>query len=144
MAARHASFAPTPRRRRSFPSGQFGTRASGGKDHASPRYIFTRLQEVTRLIFPAADDPLLDVRMEDGEPSEPEHYVPIVPMVRAADVASAAPRSHFPSPDIVACPAGYNYPNPAPPPLHAPEGSYKWRKWYWDGLVNVGTPAQSH
>lgn len=35
-----------------FPSGQFGTRHEGGKDYASPRYIFTRLSHLTRLIFP--------------------------------------------------------------------------------------------
>ena len=30
------------------PSGQFGTRIHGGKDAASPRYIFTRLHAVAR------------------------------------------------------------------------------------------------
>ena len=46
--------------------GQFGTRLLGGKDHASARYVFTRLQKITRLIFPAADDPVLDY-LEDEE-----------------------------------------------------------------------------
>ena len=31
-----------------FPSGQFGTRRMGGKDHASSRYIFTRLEKIAR------------------------------------------------------------------------------------------------
>lgn len=35
-----------------FPSGQFGTRHEGGKDFASPRYIFTRLSGLTRFLFP--------------------------------------------------------------------------------------------
>merc|ERR1719191_1826654 len=35
-----------------MPSGQFGTRGQGGKDHAAARYIFTRLSPVTRCIFP--------------------------------------------------------------------------------------------
>jgi DNA topoisomerase-2 len=35
-----------------FPSGQFGTRHEGGKDFASPRYIFTRLSKMTRFLFP--------------------------------------------------------------------------------------------
>jgi DNA topoisomerase-2 len=34
------------------PNGQFGSRNSGGKDHASARYIFTELSKVTRCIFP--------------------------------------------------------------------------------------------
>ena len=42
-----------------YPSGQFGTRLMGGKDAASPRYIFTKLPQLTRLIFHPDDDPLL-------------------------------------------------------------------------------------
>ena len=30
------------------PSGQFGTRMAGGKDHAAPRYIFTRTGAIPR------------------------------------------------------------------------------------------------
>jgi DNA topoisomerase-2 len=63
------------------PSGQFGTRLMGGKDAASPRYIFTRLAEKTRDIFDARDDPLLSYISEDGQNVEPVHYLPIVPMV---------------------------------------------------------------
>ena len=39
-----------------FPSGQFGTRHEGGKDFASPRYIFTRLSGLTRFLFPQVRD----------------------------------------------------------------------------------------
>jgi DNA topoisomerase-2 len=35
-----------------MPNGQFGSRNMGGKDHASARYIFTKLNRVTRYIFP--------------------------------------------------------------------------------------------
>ena len=42
-----------------FPSGQFGTRIQGGDDAASERYIFTRLEKITRSIFPAVDDNIL-------------------------------------------------------------------------------------
>jgi DNA topoisomerase-2 len=38
------------------PSGQFGTRLMGGNDAASPRYIFTYLSPLARLLFPEADD----------------------------------------------------------------------------------------
>ncbi|KAK3155000.1 hypothetical protein QOZ80_2BG0197570 [Eleusine coracana subsp. coracana] len=64
-----------------FPSGQFGTRNTGGKDAASARYIFTRLSHVTRTIFPKDDDLLLNYLNEDGQKIEPTWYVPIIPMV---------------------------------------------------------------
>ena len=63
------------------PSGQFGTRLQGGKDHASPRYIFTRLAPICRAIFPEADDALLDYINEDGQVIEPDYYLPILPLV---------------------------------------------------------------
>ncbi|KAF4321418.1 hypothetical protein BBO99_00001229 [Phytophthora kernoviae] len=64
-----------------YPSGQFGTRLQGGKDAASPRYIFTLLQKYTRLLFPEEDDALLRYADDDGFPVEPVHYVPIIPML---------------------------------------------------------------
>ena len=42
-----------------LPIGQFGTRARGGKDAASARYINTSLNPITRTIFIADDDYLL-------------------------------------------------------------------------------------
>lgn len=63
------------------PNGQFGTRLMGGKDHSSPRYIFTNLEKVTRLIYPKEDDPLLNYLNDDGLDIEPEYFVPIIPMI---------------------------------------------------------------
>jgi len=63
------------------PSGQFGTRLQGGKDSASERYIFTRLNKITRCIFPEQDDAILKYLKDDGYPVEPLFYVPIIPMV---------------------------------------------------------------
>ena len=63
------------------PSGQFGTRLMGGKDAASPRYIFTRLAEKTRIIFDQRDDAILNYVAEDGQNVEPVYYLPIIPMV---------------------------------------------------------------
>ncbi|KAH7527912.1 hypothetical protein FEM48_Zijuj05G0016600 [Ziziphus jujuba var. spinosa] len=63
------------------PNGQFGTRNLGGKDHASARYIFTRLSPITRFLFPKDDDKLLDYLNEDGQTIEPTWYVPIIPTV---------------------------------------------------------------
>ena len=62
------------------PAGQFGTRVQGGKDAASPRYIFTHLEDITRLIYNESDFPLLKYLDDDGKPIEPEWYIPIIPM----------------------------------------------------------------
>ena len=62
-------------------NGQFGTRLQGGKDAASPRYIFTELGELTRTIFDPADDALLRYLDDDGFPIEPMYYAPILPMI---------------------------------------------------------------
>lgn len=64
-----------------LPIGQFGTRLMGGKDSASPRYIFTRLSPLARAIFHPNDDPLLKYLTEDNQKIEPEWYAPIIPMV---------------------------------------------------------------
>lgn len=63
------------------PRGQFGTRLSGGKDSASPRYIFTKMSPLTRLIFHPQDDPLLKHEYDDNQKIEPVWYIPIIPMV---------------------------------------------------------------
>jgi len=63
------------------PSGQFGTRRMGGKDSASPRYIFTKLEKITRTIFHPDDDALLTYLNDDGQSIEPEFYVPVIPML---------------------------------------------------------------
>ncbi|CAL5330796.1 unnamed protein product [Camellia sinensis] len=63
------------------PNGQFGTRHQGGKDHASARYIYTRLSPITRFMFPKDDDILLDYLNEDGQSIEPVWYMPVIPLV---------------------------------------------------------------
>ncbi|RIB16059.1 DNA topoisomerase II [Gigaspora rosea] len=63
------------------PRGTFGTRAQGGKDAASARYINTALQPITRLIFHKSDDNLLKYLNDDGQMIEPVWYCPIIPMV---------------------------------------------------------------
>lgn len=63
------------------PRGQFGTRLTGGKDSASPRYIFTKLSPLTRTIFHPHDDALLKHEYDDNKRIEPVWYIPIIPMV---------------------------------------------------------------
>jgi DNA gyrase/topoisomerase IV subunit B len=57
------------------------SRLMGGKDHASPRYIFTHLNPIVRLLFREEDDPILNYLDDDGIPVEPEYYIPILPMI---------------------------------------------------------------
>ncbi|XP_018314763.1 DNA topoisomerase 2 isoform X2 [Mycetomoellerius zeteki] len=63
------------------PIGQFGTRLSGGKDSASPRYIFTMLSPLARYIFHKHDDFLLKHEYDDNQRIEPVYYIPVIPMV---------------------------------------------------------------
>lgn len=58
-----------------IPSGQFGSRLEGGKDHASVRYISTRLAPETKKLFDSRDDPILT-----GSP-EPDFFVPVLPLI---------------------------------------------------------------
>ena len=63
------------------PEGQFGSRTHNGKDAASPRYIFTRVDKIMHNIFPKDDNNLLDYINDDGDIVEPEFYIPIIPMI---------------------------------------------------------------
>ena len=62
-----------------FNDGQFGSRLELGKDAASGRYIFTKLDMLTRYIFRKEDDDFLPDRVDDGDIVEKEHYIPIIP-----------------------------------------------------------------
>lgn len=63
------------------PKGQMGSRISGGQDASSPRYIYTLLSKLTKLIFKEEDNMILNYLDEDGLSIEPEYYIPIIPMV---------------------------------------------------------------
>lgn len=81
------------------PSGQFGTRRMGGKDAASARYIFTKLEAITRTIFHPDDDQLLHYLKDDGNSIEPQYYVPVIPMllVNGADGIGSGWSSNVPN-----------------------------------------------
>ena len=64
-----------------FRGGQFGCRNHLGEDAASGRYIFTKFDIFTQLIFKVEDDPLLTYLLEEDQSIEPEYYVPIIPMI---------------------------------------------------------------
>ncbi|CAI5759186.1 unnamed protein product [Candida verbasci] len=63
------------------PNGAFGSRATGGKDAAAPRYIFTELNEITRKIFNPLDDPIYNYVQDDEQTVEPVYYLPVIPML---------------------------------------------------------------
>jgi len=64
-----------------YRDGQFGSRIAGGKDAANARYIFTKCDVMTRLLFRQEDDVLLTHIMDDGDKVEPVFFVPILPMI---------------------------------------------------------------
>lgn len=64
-----------------YRDGQFGSRLSGGKDAANARYIHTKLDALTRLLFRQEDDVLLERVVDDGDIVEPKFYVPILPTI---------------------------------------------------------------
>jgi len=64
-----------------FPDGNFGSRLLSGKDAASPRYIFTKLSELTQNIFNKLDSDLLKYLDDDGVKIEPEWFLPVIPMI---------------------------------------------------------------
>ena len=64
-----------------YGDGNFGSRYQVGKDAASPRYIYTRLSDITPILFNSDDTPLLDFINDDGMQIEPEWYLPIIPTV---------------------------------------------------------------
>ncbi len=63
------------------PNGQFGTRIQGGEDASSPRYIYTCLSKLTRLLFKEQDNNILNYLNDDGIDIEPDYYLPIIPLI---------------------------------------------------------------
>lgn len=64
-----------------YRDGMFGSRSCLGDDAASARYIFTKMDMLTEYIFREEDEPLLQLRNDDGDIVEPYFYIPIIPMV---------------------------------------------------------------
>lgn len=57
------------------------SRLNVGKDAASPRYIFTKLNTITTQIYNSLDNPLYSYLNDDGVEIEPEYMLPIIPMI---------------------------------------------------------------
>lgn len=61
------------------PIGQFGSRYNNTA--ASPRYIYTALNPITRKIFRPEDDAILNYIEDEGMSIEPEYYIPVIPTI---------------------------------------------------------------
>jgi DNA topoisomerase-2 len=65
-----------------IPLGHFGSRYTGYKDSAAPRYIFTKYNShMADKLFRPEDDYILDYEIDEGKRYEPKFYVPILPYV---------------------------------------------------------------
>lgn len=69
-----------------MPNGSFGSRISGGKDYSAPRYIFTQLNDLSKIIFNPYDYDVLEKQYDDADKNkdkeiEPKYYAPIMPMI---------------------------------------------------------------
>ena len=56
-----------------YRDGQFGSRLEGGEDAADGRYIFTKMDALTELIYREEDEALLTPVNDDGDLVQPEH-----------------------------------------------------------------------
>lgn len=63
------------------PNGMFGSRHTPRTEHSAPRYIFTERHPIARLLFPAADDAVLEHAEDDGVRVEPRVYAPVIPFL---------------------------------------------------------------
>jgi len=68
--------------------GQFGS-LEEGDDYASARYIEGKANKnVIELIFPKIDNAFLNYMYDEGEKSEPEYYIPIIPFALLQNYSS--------------------------------------------------------
>jgi len=61
--------------------GMFGSSFEGGNDNASPRYIFTKLKPIAKLIFRPEDRCILEHNIDEGKEVEFKYYIPILPYI---------------------------------------------------------------
>ncbi len=90
-----------------YRDGNFGTRLSSG-DASSARYIYTKMEELTHLLFREEDDDILEYTYEEGQTYEPKFYVPILPVIlingaRGIGTGSSTYVPNFNPMDIINC-----------------------------------------
>ena len=72
------------------PEGMYGTRLANGKDHSSPRYLFTRPTAALWGLHSARDFPVLTRASEEGFDIEFEFIMPVVPTILLYNCSSLA------------------------------------------------------
>jgi DNA topoisomerase-2 len=104
-----------------LPLGQFGSRLDPPSTHAAARYIFTKVSNISRAIFPREDDEVLEYREEEGETIEPKHFCGVIPLILVngcsgigTGFASCVPSHSLPS-VVEACKALVRGEEPLPP-----------------------------
>ena len=63
------------------PQGEYGSRHGGGADNASPRYLHVGETPLTRVIYNIRDDPILQLKVEEGSTIEPNFLLPVLPVL---------------------------------------------------------------
>lgn len=63
------------------PSGMFGSRVNGVKDHAQVRYIYMKPNApLLELLYPPVDYPMLEFQFDGKDRCEPKWFLPILPV----------------------------------------------------------------
>jgi DNA gyrase/topoisomerase IV subunit B len=57
------------------------SRIQGGSDASSPRYIYTLLTKLCKIVYNEEDSPILEYKIDEGFSIEPLYYIPIIPMI---------------------------------------------------------------
>lgn len=70
--------------------GQFGTRNKGGKDAASTRYTYCRLERWVTKCFRKEDEPILELAHEEGHIIEPKRLLPIIPILGVEGIGTGS------------------------------------------------------
>ena len=65
-------------------------------DHAAPRYLYCKLSKYAKLLY-KVDEDLLEYVFDEGEYLEPEHFLPIIPLVLTSRNDGMAPGYKFSS-----------------------------------------------
>lgn len=59
----------------------FGNRIHGYKKFSSPRYTYTRLEDICKYLFNPEDEPCLTILEDEDVKVEPKFYIPPVPLI---------------------------------------------------------------
>lgn len=64
-----------------FIDGNIGSRRNYGKDHAKPRYLFSKLNTITKYLFLNKQEKLYDYKLDErGKKIEPKILYPLIPL----------------------------------------------------------------